>query len=447
MCQVCRRVNRRERSPCTATRNAVCGECLPGFYSKRRLDGLQDLECMPCGPPPFQNALCSSRSSGVDVEKVWSLEATPQPSTAVTASICVALVAMVTLLSVTLSMYRRYTSLRKCLKGLRCLPSPSSNQDDKESPPVSTETQCTLTQEAQSSGTWPWNMMPREASMEKGSATTEVDGGFPLMPTVLCVPADCLPCPLRQSFCSECSSGFASQPPSGLPTPLPTSGEPAAPAFSTRGHHCAMERGSGPPGRQRHCPVECTELDVHESFHLLGAELQHASTGPGSEAGLPRGGEEPSLDLYSSTPPDISREPRACSEVGRPSGTEEATYIVYVYSVLYSVHSTLLGVPLRALPEPLVGRLAHRLDPVFPGVQSYQQVAQCLGVPAGTARGLQGFEHVFHYLSSCTLLTVPDLLTALHRLQRLDALSLLCEHCWTAQGLSVSTQTLSAQQE
>ncbi|XP_063058223.1 tumor necrosis factor receptor superfamily member 27 [Engraulis encrasicolus] len=464
MCQACRRVNRRERSPCTATRNAECGECLPGFYSKRRLDGRQDLECMPCGPTSSHEPLCSSRSGGVAAEKVWGAEiASPQPSAAATlsVSVCVALVVVVMLLSVTLTMARRWTSLRKCLKGC-LLPFTSSSQEDKEITAVSTETKCILTQETQEARTS--DTMLRESTLEEGSARqateAEADGTsttFPTMPAVLpCVPPPRL---LRQSVCSDCcSSGFASLPscPSpGLPTPPPPSlplaastVEPAPPILATEGHHCASEQASGPPGvgvRQWHSPVECTELDVHESFHLLDAEFQQQASSSsssawprGAEAASPGGGGrdgdgdgEPSLDLYSSIQPNNAEaggEARVCMETRRPSGPEAST----VHNLLQRTCTIMQGVPLRALPVVLVRSLARRLDPVCPGVQGCQQVALCLGVPTETAAGLQGFEQVFHYLSSCTPLTVPDLLAALHRLQRLEALSLLCEHCCCA---------------
>uniref|UniRef100_A0AAY4BCI7 TNFR-Cys domain-containing protein n=1 Tax=Denticeps clupeoides TaxID=299321 RepID=A0AAY4BCI7_9TELE len=61
LCRVCRRVNRREVSACTPSRDALCGECLPGFYSKRRLDGGEDVECMTCGPSTFSELQCSRK--------------------------------------------------------------------------------------------------------------------------------------------------------------------------------------------------------------------------------------------------------------------------------------------------------------------------------------------------------------------------------------------------
>ncbi|XP_077163792.1 tumor necrosis factor receptor superfamily member 27 isoform X3 [Paroedura picta] len=47
-CLSCTLINRIQKSQCTASLNAVCGACFPGFYSKTQIGGLQDLECVPC---------------------------------------------------------------------------------------------------------------------------------------------------------------------------------------------------------------------------------------------------------------------------------------------------------------------------------------------------------------------------------------------------------------
>ncbi|XP_063285806.1 tumor necrosis factor receptor superfamily member 19 [Pelobates fuscus] len=55
-CLDCATINRYQKSNCTPTSNAVCGDCLPGFYRKTKLGGFQDMECVPCGdpPPPYE---------------------------------------------------------------------------------------------------------------------------------------------------------------------------------------------------------------------------------------------------------------------------------------------------------------------------------------------------------------------------------------------------------
>uniref|UniRef100_A0A8D2KZK0 Ectodysplasin A2 receptor n=1 Tax=Varanus komodoensis TaxID=61221 RepID=A0A8D2KZK0_VARKO len=47
-CLSCSLINRVPKSNCSATSDATCGECLPGFYSKTQIGGFQDLECIPC---------------------------------------------------------------------------------------------------------------------------------------------------------------------------------------------------------------------------------------------------------------------------------------------------------------------------------------------------------------------------------------------------------------
>ncbi|EHA98398.1 Tumor necrosis factor receptor superfamily member 19 [Heterocephalus glaber] len=44
------------KANCSVTSDAVCGDCLPGFYRKTKLVGFQDMECVPCGdpPPPYE---------------------------------------------------------------------------------------------------------------------------------------------------------------------------------------------------------------------------------------------------------------------------------------------------------------------------------------------------------------------------------------------------------
>uniref|UniRef100_G1TQH8 Ectodysplasin A2 receptor n=1 Tax=Oryctolagus cuniculus TaxID=9986 RepID=G1TQH8_RABIT len=47
-CINCAVINRVQKANCTPTSNAVCGDCLPRFYRKTRIGGLQDQECIPC---------------------------------------------------------------------------------------------------------------------------------------------------------------------------------------------------------------------------------------------------------------------------------------------------------------------------------------------------------------------------------------------------------------
>ncbi|KAF5886473.1 tumor necrosis factor receptor superfamily member 27-like, partial [Clarias magur] len=140
MCQNCFHLNRQEVSPCTHIHNAVCGDCLSGFYSKRRLDGLQDLECLPCGSS--RHTQCETKSTTV---KAWSSEAPPLSAATMTTA-CVTAVAMAAVLLIIMVMtYRGFNALWKNFKG--CL-SPRSHRDIVAAS-VSVATEYSMTQEAE----------------------------------------------------------------------------------------------------------------------------------------------------------------------------------------------------------------------------------------------------------------------------------------------------------
>ncbi|XP_007940722.1 tumor necrosis factor receptor superfamily member 19 [Orycteropus afer afer] len=87
-CLDCALVNRFQKANCSATGDAVCGECLPGFYRKTKLVGFQDMECVPCGdPPPPYEPHCTTK---VNLVKIPSAASSPR-DTALAAVICSAL--------------------------------------------------------------------------------------------------------------------------------------------------------------------------------------------------------------------------------------------------------------------------------------------------------------------------------------------------------------------
>ncbi|XP_023105709.1 tumor necrosis factor receptor superfamily member 19 isoform X5 [Felis catus] len=75
-CLECAVVNRFQKANCSVTSDAVCGDCLPGFYRKTKLVGFQDMECVPCGdpPPPYEPhwpvhlipSLCCDEACSID---------------------------------------------------------------------------------------------------------------------------------------------------------------------------------------------------------------------------------------------------------------------------------------------------------------------------------------------------------------------------------------------
>ncbi|KAM5196201.1 tumor necrosis factor receptor superfamily member 27 isoform 2-T4 [Hipposideros larvatus] len=79
ICITCAVINRVQKTNCTATSNAVCGDCLPRFYQKTRIGGLQDQECIPCTKQtPTSEVQCAFQLSLVkaDVPTVPPQEAT-----------------------------------------------------------------------------------------------------------------------------------------------------------------------------------------------------------------------------------------------------------------------------------------------------------------------------------------------------------------------------------
>ncbi|XP_013358348.1 PREDICTED: tumor necrosis factor receptor superfamily member 27 isoform X2 [Chinchilla lanigera] len=78
-CITCAVINRVQMANCTATSNAICGDCLPRFYRKTRIGGLQDQECIPCTKQtPTSEVQCAFQLSLVkaDVPTVPPREAT-----------------------------------------------------------------------------------------------------------------------------------------------------------------------------------------------------------------------------------------------------------------------------------------------------------------------------------------------------------------------------------
>ncbi|XP_004854906.1 tumor necrosis factor receptor superfamily member 19 [Heterocephalus glaber] len=87
-CLDCALLNRFQKANCSVTSDAVCGDCLPGFYRKTKLVGFQDMECVPCGdPPPPYEPHCTSK---VNLVKIASTASSPR-DTALAAVICSAL--------------------------------------------------------------------------------------------------------------------------------------------------------------------------------------------------------------------------------------------------------------------------------------------------------------------------------------------------------------------
>ncbi|KAM9317631.1 tumor necrosis factor receptor superfamily member 19-like isoform 2-T2 [Pholidichthys leucotaenia] len=109
-CLDCGLINRFQKGNCSRTSNAVCGDCLPGYYRKTKLSGFQDMECIPCGdPPPPYEPNCSGRVNLVPLPSV----ATSPRDVALAAVICSALATVLLALLVLCVIYCKRQLLEK----------------------------------------------------------------------------------------------------------------------------------------------------------------------------------------------------------------------------------------------------------------------------------------------------------------------------------------------
>ncbi|KAK3531317.1 hypothetical protein QTP70_016283, partial [Hemibagrus guttatus] len=115
-CLDCANLNRFQKANCSSTSNAVCGECLPGFYRKTKLSGFQDMECIPCGdPPPPYEPHCIGR---VNLVPIPSTVTSPRDM-ALAAVICSALATVLLALFILCVIYCKRQLLEKKPASLR----------------------------------------------------------------------------------------------------------------------------------------------------------------------------------------------------------------------------------------------------------------------------------------------------------------------------------------
>lgn len=109
-CLDCSLLNRFQKGNCSTTNNAVCGDCLPGFYRKTKLRGFQDMECIPCGdPPPPYETHCMGR---VNLVPLPSTVSSPRDM-ALAAVICSALATVLLALFILCVIYCKRQLLEK----------------------------------------------------------------------------------------------------------------------------------------------------------------------------------------------------------------------------------------------------------------------------------------------------------------------------------------------
>ncbi|KAJ1197126.1 hypothetical protein NDU88_000988 [Pleurodeles waltl] len=434
-CLSCSLINRSQRSNCTTQADAVCGECLLGFYSKTRIDGIKDLECIPCSPLTSPAETQCNHKAGP-----MKLEGPTQPPRDMTALLVGAssAFAMTALALVILSViYCRRFLKKQCRRAFLSsskLSEPSvtfAGYDSQASSQCAKQQQQFHNSCAQGDNTLNSNQQTQGPVEE-----------LPCGPDshTSCLQPHSLPCPLqpgsersqashpstgsqftrrvsetqpliRHSGSSDCSAGCSSC--EMRPNLAGASESFVLPPMSAT-LSCASEQCQH---RWTHAPVECTELDLHR----FSMEQECLGTmdpiGPGHRG-------TPELTGQSTGPPD---QPEETSNTGFHHFTIE-NGVNEFQSLLIRISNATQGLRLGKLPQAVVLLLSLRLDPHLPGVKNYMDVGAELGVPGDLMSQMSGYGHLHAYLSSSSLCTLPGLMQALHRLQRFDALSILCEH-------------------
>ncbi|XP_042336349.1 tumor necrosis factor receptor superfamily member 27 isoform X3 [Sceloporus undulatus] len=389
-CASCSLINRVQKSNCSATSDAVCGECFPGFYRKTQIGGFQDLVCVPCTKqtPPSERQ-CRARVSLVKVE---SHSAPAHASALVALTISALVIILLVLLTVSILYGRRFWK-SQCQRGpsesVPCVPEAEvpgfhlpGYQPDLDSPALVT--------------------LSPKAPLARNPLETR-----PL---------------LRNSECSDCSAGGSSfmevghgsgEDP-GHPTPPPS--------------FCAMDIQP----RWPHAPVECTELDLQAFSDQAGRMvIRHKEDARKMVAQEQLHPEAPVCPVYPSAKGQLACASAPTSSLSfRDPIVESGEQLGGdVQSIVAEIHDVLQDLPLASLPASLVLSLADHLDPSLPGLKNFSHLGEELGVPAHKQPQISGFVELVAFLaSSGRPLSVLSLAQALQKLQRFDAFLLLYGH-------------------
>ncbi|KAM6253297.1 tumor necrosis factor receptor superfamily member 27 isoform 2-T2 [Porphyrio hochstetteri] len=462
-CLSCTLINRVQKSNCTATTNAVCGECLPGFYRKVRISGQLDWECIPCTKQtPSSEPQCRSRTNLVKV----AVPTVPPQDTALLALTSSALVIIVlVLLALSIIYCKRFWKSQcqrvflrtqnfsgqramfpaaavpgrflceeqmsgPCCLGVKNL-SPCYRQAEGGTAGAG---QCLspTNMKFRTSATNPCRPGPVEAvqfisdgeavGLQLPSLQLELDmspasGGTASKAQLGRSLLESQPL-IRASGCGDCLAGV--RPPSDPRQGQPGTAEALAPLSS-----CASEMQHKWP----HAPVECTELDLQKfssQAEFVGGER--------SEAAASRTAHRIAVENGGPGREELRHLPSAFPNPTAESGEQP---VDDAQSLVTRISSMTKGLPLAELPPSLVQALAFLLDPSLNGAKNFSHVALELGLAPQLLGRVLGFEQlVAHFTCSGDAVTVPLLARALQRLQRIDALLLLCDHfaCGQPQG-------------
>uniref|UniRef100_A0A663LJ16 Ectodysplasin A2 receptor n=1 Tax=Athene cunicularia TaxID=194338 RepID=A0A663LJ16_ATHCN len=416
-CLSCALINRSQKSNCTATTNAVCGECLPGFYRKARINGQLDWECIPCTKQtPSSEPQCRSRTNLVKV----AVPTVPPQDTALLALTSSALVIIVLVLLALSIIYCKRFWKSQCQRVFLRTQNFSGQRATFPAAAAPGRFLC----EEQMSGPCCLgvkNLSPcyRQAEGPVEAVQFVSDGeavGLQLpslqlemdLPTGSAASKAQLGRNLLESQPLLRASGRGDRLARVLPPPDPRQGQPGSAEVLAPLSSCASEMQHKWP----HAPVECTELDLQK----FSTQAEFGSVCGSSLLGGPE--EAVGSVGWRCWSHQTATNPKALS-----CQVEDAQ------SLVTHVSSTAKGLPVAELPRSLVQSLAFLLDPSLNGAKNFSHVALELGVAPQLLGRISGFEQlVAHFAYSGDAVTVPLLAQALQRLQRFDALLLLCDH-------------------
>ncbi|KAI6078292.1 Tumor necrosis factor receptor superfamily member 27 [Aix galericulata] len=436
-CLSCALINRIQKSNCTAMTNAVCGECLPGFYRKARISGQLGWECIPCTKQtPSSEPQCRSRTNLVKV----AVPTVPPQDTALLALTSSALVIIVLVLLALSIIYCKRFWKSQCQRvflrtqnfsGQRAMFPTSAAPgrflcEEQMSGPCclgvknlspcyrQAEGPVEAVQFISEGEAISLQLPPTQPELELPSAVavSPVSKGQLVRSVLESQPL------VRSSGCSDrLATALA---PSDLRPGQRGVAEALAPLSS-----CASEMQHKWP----HAPVECTELDLQKFSSQVEFVGSERSEEVGSQAmrGVPREGGSAALEAGSSLVVDPAR--GLSTTVQNPTAESGEQPVNDAQSLVTQISNTMKGLPVAELPHSLVQSLAFLLDPSLNGVKNFSHVALELGVAPQFLGRISGFEQLITHLTySGDSVTIPHLAQALQRLQRFDALLLLCDH-------------------
>ncbi|XP_053554999.1 tumor necrosis factor receptor superfamily member 27 isoform X2 [Bombina bombina] len=425
-CLPCAIINRVLKANCTPTMNSVCGDCLPGFYSKTRIGGLQELECFPCtAHTPLTETQCHSRSGAGQPSST-----SPPPARDPVVLMVIVLVALALILValVTLSFvccgrffksqcqraFQRSQDFRgqhgSLAEGQEATQSPCEEQ----SIPSCCFGQSETCRQLQS----PVEEVQAALDRDPSRAHTACNALQPSVELCTLPPAPIKPQytrsvsetqPLiRNSGCSDCFSGGSS------PTTDPNSvtSEP----LNMQARSCASEKQ-----HWSHAPVECTELDLQNlsaDYFSSGSQPQFESTQESLKTTAPH--TCICIDSGHSFPVE--------AETSRSTSRNPTQLTGVCEDLLTHLSNATLGLPISHIPDSLVISLGLQLDPSIPGLMDFRDVGAALGVPSQVMEDMNGFKALHSHLSSASSCTLFELVYTLQHLQRSDALSLISKH-------------------